>query len=132
MAGALTTNTALLCIGLGLVAGIFSATFGVGSGVIVVPALTLIAAIPQKEAQGLALVIMVPMALMGAYRYHINPDIHLDYKIAALVGITAIIGVNIGATLIGYVTNKQLQFGFSCFLFIVGIRMMIDSLSSTS
>lgn len=132
MAGAFTINTLLIYIGLGFAAGILSAGFGVGSGIILVPALTLIASIPQKEAQGLSLVIMVPMAIMGAYRYHLNPDIHLDFKIAAVVGITALIGVNLGATLIGFVSNKQLQFGFACLLFAVGIRMMISSLSSNS
>lgn len=117
-------NPFYLYILLGVFAGIFSATFGVGSGVIMIPVLTLLAGYTQKEAQGMALAVMVPMALMGALRYHWNPDIQIDWDRVLILAIAVIVGANIGATIAGLATNKQLQIGFSLFLIFVGLRML--------
>ncbi len=62
-------------LALGFVGGIFSGTFGVGSGIIFIPALVLILSLPQHSAQGTALAVMVPMALLGAFRYWKDPTI---------------------------------------------------------
>ena len=132
MAGEFSANMVFCYLGLGLVAGIVSATFGVGSGIIVVPALAIVAGLTQKEAQGIALVVMVPMALIGALRYHFNADIHLDYRIALIMAVTVVVGVNIGANIVGAVSNRQLQFGFACFLIIVAIRMVLTALKTTN
>ena len=53
---------------LGVVAGIISGMLGLGSGTLLIPALVFLFAFPQKSAQGTALVVMVPMALVGATR----------------------------------------------------------------
>ena len=58
---------------LGVFAGIVCGTLGLGSGIIVVPSLVLIFHFGQKSAQGMALCVMVPMALLGAFRYWRNP-----------------------------------------------------------
>ncbi len=125
-----TTNFVLFFLGLGLFAGIFSATFGVGSGIVVVPLLTLMASMPQKEAQGTALVVMIPMALMGAFRYYINPEIPLDWKVILLLSITCVIGANIGASIAGYLSNRTLQFGFSVVLLLAAARMFLTALKT--
>ena len=115
-------------LSLGLLAGVFSALFGVGAGIIVVPALSLLTAVSQKEAQGIALTVMIPMALMGAFRYHVNPNIHVDLKLALAISITAVIGANIGATLADRLSNKTLQFLFAFILIIVAVRMIYAAL----
>lgn len=123
-----TGTTITICILLGLTAGIFSAMFGVGSGIIVVPFLTLVMLLPQKDAQGVALCIMVPMSLVGAIRYHINPEIHIDWKLVALLGVMVIIGANIGATIAAKASNKALQIGFSILLVVIGFRILWTSI----
>ena len=120
-------NPMVVYLILGLVSGIFSAMFGVGGGIIMVPVLTILAALPQKEAQGISLCVMVPVALMGAIRYYMNPDIHIDFRIVLVMSVTVIVGANIGATVVGMVSNRALQFGFAILLFIMGIRMMWSS-----
>ena len=123
----LTTISIGMYLLLGLGAGIGSGLFGVGSGIVVIPALTLLASIPQKEAQGTALAIMVPMALMGAIRYHLNPEIHLDFKLILILMIAVVIGANVGATMAGRLSNRALQMGFACFLLIVAVKMLWSS-----
>jgi uncharacterized membrane protein YfcA len=54
---------------LGLVSGVFSSTFGVGSGILMIPALVMMFEFTQKSAQGICLAVMAPMALVGAIRY---------------------------------------------------------------
>jgi len=61
---------------IGLLGGTLSGALGVGSGILIIPALVLGLGIEQKVAQGICLAVMVPMALMGAYRYYVNPDIN--------------------------------------------------------
>lgn len=128
----MTILTIFFYIVLGLVTGIFGVTFGVGGGVIVVPALTFFVAMQQKDAQGTALAIMIPMAVMGVLRYYWNPEIHLDWRVIALLSIAVIIGANIGAEVVGRVSNKTLQLGFGCFVLLVGIRMIWQSFQTVS
>ncbi len=127
MTAELTTSTIAIYIILGVSAGTFSAMFGLGSGIIVVPVLTLIMLTPQKDAQGISLCIMVPMALMGAIRYHINPEIHIDWRLVALLSVMVIIGANIGASIAAKASNSALQFGFSLLLVFIGLRMLWNS-----
>ncbi len=121
-------TTIIFYIVLGVFSGMFSATFGVGGGIIVVPVLTIFAAMQQKDAQGTALVIMVPMALMGALRYHWNPDIHLDWRMIAILTFAVIIGANLGAEIVGRVSNKTLQMGFGILMLIVALRFIMQAL----
>ena len=93
----------------GLVCGIFSATFGVGSGIILIPALVLIFSLPQKSAQGICLAVMVPMALVGAVRYMLNPQIEVNLTIVAIVSVGAVVGAWIGAGIAGWVSAPILR-----------------------
>ncbi len=117
---------------LGIVAGIVSTTLGIGSGIVMVPALTILAAFPQKEAQGVALFVMIPMAIMGATRYYLNPEIHINFKAVILLSIAVIIGANIGAYLVDHLSNRSLKILFACLLLVAGIRMIWSALKSVS
>ncbi|MHC4511827.1 MAG: TSUP family transporter, partial [Planctomycetota bacterium] len=77
---------------LGICAGVISGTLGVGSGVIVVPVLVLLLGFEQKAAQGTALAVMVPMALLGAVRYWKNPEIEMNLVIILLFALGALAG----------------------------------------
>ena len=124
MSGDMTMATIVFYLVLGLIAGTFSATFGIGSGIMLIPVITLFAAIPQKDAQGIALAVMVPMALMGALRYHWNPEIHIDFRIVAILTVSVIIGANLGASIAGYLSNQKLQLGFGILLLVVASRFI--------
>jgi len=56
-------------LGAGLAMGVLSAMIGVGGGIILVPLLTLLLGLAQPEAQGLSLVVVVPVSLVGAFRH---------------------------------------------------------------
>ena len=109
----------------GLICGVFSATFGVGSGIIMIPVLVLVFSLPQKSAQGTCLAVMVPMALAGALRYQWNPEIHMDVKIIGLLSLGAVVGAVIGASLAGWLSGSVLRKLFAVIMIAVALRMLI-------
>ena len=112
---------------LGVCAGVVSGTLGVGSGVVVIPALVLLCNVEQKTAQGTALAVMVPMALLGAVRYWKNPGIEMNMAVILLIVLGAVGGVLAGTELAGRLPGQTLRKVFSVFLAIVAIRMFTAS-----
>jgi len=112
---------------LGVVAGIVSGMLGLGSGAVVVPALFLIFAFPQKSAQGTALALMVPMALLGAFRYWKNPQIEVSLAIVALLAVGAMPGVLVGTEFASRLPSHILRKFFAVFLAIIAVKMFTAS-----
>ena len=68
-----------LCIG--LAAGVLSGMFGIGGGIVIVPALVLLANFPTKTALGTSLgALLLPVGLLGAYAYWENGN--LDVRVS--------------------------------------------------
>ncbi len=108
----------------GLICGIFSATFGVGAGIIMIPALVILFSLPQKSAQGTCLAVMVPMALVGALRYKLNPQIELDIGVIGLLSIGAVAGAWIGAGIAGWLPASVLRKLFALVMIVAAIKML--------
>jgi len=108
---------------LGVAAGIVSGLLGVGSGIVVVPALVLLCSVDQKSAQGTALALMVPMALLGAWRYWSHPHIDVDGRIVGWLVCGALFGVLVGTALAARIPGQALRRIFACFLAVVAVRM---------
>ncbi len=111
-------------LGIGLASGVFSATFGVGSGVILIPSLVLFCHFEQKSAQGVCLAVMVPMALVGAIRYGSNPAITLDLRVAAVLACGAMVGAYIGADLASRASGVLLRRLFAVILAIAAVQLL--------
>jgi uncharacterized membrane protein YfcA len=79
----------------GLAMGILSALVGVGGGIVLVPILVFAMGLPQPVAQGLSLVVMVPVAAMGAIRGARAG--HTDWTAAACVGVAGAIASPLAA-----------------------------------
>ena len=77
--------------GIGAVAGLFSALFGVGGGIVIVPLLVILCGIAPKPATGTSLAAIGLTALFGAIAYGILGDVH--WGEAATVGLPAVAGV---------------------------------------
>jgi len=59
---------ALLIIALGICAGVLAGLFGVGGGVVFVPALTIVVGLSQLTAEATSLVAIIPVAVYGSWR----------------------------------------------------------------
>jgi len=109
---------------LGVIAGVISGCLGVGSGLVLIPAMVLLFSVPQKSAQGIALAVMVPMALVGAWRYIANPAIRVDMRLVALIVVGAVVGALIGSQLAAFLPAKALKKAFAAFLILVAGRIL--------
>jgi len=112
---------------LGICAGVISGTLGLGSGTVLVPMLVLVWSFEQKSAQGTALAVMVPMALVGALRYWKNPEIEMNAAIIALIVLGALAGVLVGTELASRLPSHTLRKVFAIFLAIVAVKMFTAS-----
>ena len=113
----------------GLAAGVLSSGLGVGSGIIVVPALVLLLACPQKSAQGMALALMVPMAALGVFQYLRTPGVVLQWGPIALLIAGAAVGVWLGARWMARIPDLWLQRAFAVFLLLVATRMLTSGIA---
>ncbi len=121
-----------LYIAAGIAAGIISSMFGVGAGILVVPVLAIGFAFGQKSAQGMALFIMVPMAIAGAIRYYLNPDIPINLPVCGMVAVGGVLGAIIGSKIVFNIPNIILKRMFACFIILVGINILVKSFSKPS
>src|SRR5215210_1412065 len=109
-----------LAIGLG--SGVLSGLFGIGGGVVIVPALLLIARMPATTATGTSLgALLLPVGALGAWTYYRNG--HLDVRASLWIALGLFFGAYIGARLAQTLTPVQLKRAFAVFLVLVAARM---------
>jgi uncharacterized membrane protein YfcA len=105
-------------VGIGLVAGLFSALFGVGGGIIAVPLLILLVHLPERVATATSLGAIGITALAGVTVYAIRGDVDIGY--AAVLGIPATLGALLGTSLQQRITTATLTYGFALLLVVIG------------
>lgn len=109
----------------GLAAGALSVLLGVGGGVIIVPALMYFAGMEIKLATGTSLAVIIPTALMGAIgRAQLG---QIDWRVAAIVSIGAIIGARLGTSLVEVAPAVVLKRGFAVLLLLTAVRMLLSA-----
>ena len=107
---------------IGIVAGFFSALFGVGGGILIVPLLIFLAAHQARTATATSLAAIGLIALAGTVAYAVRG--HVDVVAAAAVGLPAAAGALAGTTLQQRLANRTLTLLFAGFLALVGVRML--------
>jgi uncharacterized membrane protein YfcA len=113
----------LRLVAIGLVAGVFSALFGVGGGIIVVPLLVAVVGLSGRAATGTSLAAITLTAAAGATAYGLHGDVKVGA--AALVGLPAAFGAVAGVTLQQRLQTRTLMLGFALLLTAVGIRLLV-------
>jgi len=111
---------------LGIFAGVVSSSLGLGAGTVVVPGLVLFCHFGQKSAQGMALAVMVPMALVGVLQYR-QHGIEMDWPAIALIVCGALAGTLGGMELAARLPASVLRKTFALFLVLVAVKMFTAS-----
>ena len=105
--------TLLVVIGLG--AGVLAGMFGIGGGVVIVPALAYFARMSLPTAIGTSLgALLLPVGALGAWAYYRAG--HLNMRAALWVALGLFLGAWVGARLSQSVTDLTLRRLFAVFL----------------
>jgi hypothetical protein len=116
----------LVLLLIGLAAGVLSGLFGIGGGILIVPALVHFAKLPIKTATGTSLgALLLPVGLLGAISYYQHG--HLDVRASMLVAAGITVGAYLGARLSQNLEPMMLQRAFALFLVVVAVRMWIKA-----
>jgi len=116
--------TWLLVALIGLVAGVVSGLFGVGGAVVIVPALVLLAKLPQHTANGTSLAsLLLPVGLLGALEYYKRGQVNIAY--AAIIAAGLFVGALVGAQLAGGMSETTLRRAFGAFLLLVAGKLLL-------
>ena len=114
------TNLLFLAIGLG--AGVLAGIFGIGGGIIIVPALVLLAKFAPQQAAGTSLaVFLLPVGLLGALTYY--KEGHVRVVPALLIALGVFIGGYVGARISVGLSPLVLKRSFAVMLVAVAARM---------
>lgn len=117
-------STIILLIAIGATAGVLSGFFGIGGGIVVVPALIYICGFNQLSAQGTSLAIMLPpIGLLAFMEYYKQGNV--DLKAGIIICITMFLGAMFGAKFAHYFSPDVLKKAFGVLLLLVSIKMLI-------
>ena len=114
----------LIMLLIGIAAGILGALFGIGGGLFIVPALTLILGLTTKEAAAISLVSIVATSVGGTVFYLDNKVVNI--RLGLLLEISTVIGAIIGAVLSAYMDDWVVTLIFIIVLVISATRMLLN------
>ncbi len=106
----------------GLAAGVLSGLFGIGGGVVIVPALMLFLKMQPQMATGTSLgALLLPVGALGALTYYRAGN--LDMRASLFVAAGLFVGAFFGAHLANMASPMLLKRMFAVFLAGIAVRM---------
>jgi hypothetical protein len=106
---------------IGLLAGALGGLFGVGGGLIFVPAFVLLFDFGQVEAEATSLLAIIPVVVAGTWRQHLYGNVR--WRPALVIGLTAVAGVELGILTAKSLPEETLQRLFGLLLLAVAAQL---------
>jgi uncharacterized membrane protein YfcA len=110
-------------VAIGVVAGFFSALFGVGGGIVIVPPLLLFCGFDARVAAATSLAAIGITSLSGVTTYGIHGEVRLEY--AAVIGIPAAFGVVAASALQQRLRGRTLELLFAALLVASAVWLLL-------
>ncbi|MDO4241707.1 MAG: sulfite exporter TauE/SafE family protein [Microbacteriaceae bacterium] len=104
----------LVLLFIGMITGVFGGLFGLGGGVIMVPAMVLLLGYNQREAASTTPIAMLPAAASGLISYGLHGSVDWVAGLALALGV--FVGAQIGARLLHRLSLRVLETAFLVFL----------------
>ncbi len=111
----------LIMITIGFAAGFLGSTSGTGGGTLMVPGLILLLKQPYRQAVGISLAAMVPIAAVAAWRHATEGRFNLPMALTLAIG--GIFGAWIGVILLKYIPEVWVKRAFSILLIYTAARL---------
>ena len=118
-----TRSRTTIALAVGLGAGLLSGLFGVGGGILIVPAFVLLLKFDQRLANGTSLGAVLPISISGLITYWTLDNV--DWYMALWLAIGALGGAVVGTKWIHILPKKVLGYLFAAMLLITAIRLFI-------
>lgn len=115
-------NKVIFFLATGVVTGFLSGMMGIGGGAIMIPAMVIIAHMPQQLAQGTSLFTMVPAGFMGAYTHYRLGNVEKKILFGLIFGASS--GGYLGGTVANLLPEFFIKVLFSIVLMWMGIRFL--------
>lgn len=112
-----------LFVVIGIVGGIFAGLFGVGGGIVLVPALIYAAGFSQHKATGTSLAVLLPpIGLAATVEYWRHGNVYV--KAAAILAATMFAGSWLGAHAANRMKGPHLRLLFGLFVTVMGLYLV--------
>ncbi|MBK0419415.1 sulfite exporter TauE/SafE family protein [Leucobacter sp. CSA1] len=130
MSGAVRPGLLPLAL-LGAVTGLLSGVFGIGGGVVLVPALVALLRYEQRVAAGTSVAAILPAAAIGGAGYAVQGNV--DWIAALALAGGAVVGAQLGSYLLSRAPTALLRWMFMVFLaaVVVGLWFAIPQRDAT-
>jgi len=123
----MTIQSILLFCTIGVTAGLLSGVFGIGGGLIIIPALIYFAGFSQFEATGTSLAVLLPpIGIMASMEYYRRGFVNL--KAALIIALCLMLASWVGARFTRKINEMYIRIGFGGMLSLIGIFIVISSL----
>ncbi|PHR36960.1 MAG: permease [Fluviicola sp.] len=125
------SQTILILVVIGILAGVLSGFVGVGGGVIIVPALIYVLGMSQFDAQGTSLfVLLLPVGILAVYNYYKTDQI--NWKFGLIISIAFVVGGFFGSKLALKLSPSVVRIIFGAIMAIVSIKMITSGINTLS
>ncbi len=124
----MSVGAVALALLLGFAAGILAGLFGVGGGILFVPALVLFRDLSHLEAEATSLVAIVPVALVGVWRQRRYGNVRVGEGV--LLGLTALPAAAAGVAVAHSVSERALEVAFAGLLVLVAVQLLRRALAA--
>jgi uncharacterized membrane protein YfcA len=110
-----------LLIGVG--GGVVSGMFGIGGGLVIVPALIYWAGFTQHRATGTSLAVLLPpIGLMATIEYYRHGNV--DFRAALIIASAMLAGGWVGAFFANKISGPHLRLSFGVFICMMGFYLI--------
>ncbi len=109
----------------GVLAGFLAGLFGVGGGILIVPALVLVTKMDQRRAHGTSLAAVLPIAAASLVTYASHGNV--DWPVGLWLSVGAVVGAVIGTRLLHVLPERTLAVLFITMLVISAVRLFTAS-----
>jgi uncharacterized membrane protein YfcA len=109
-------------LAIGVITGLLSGLFGIGGGVVIVPALILVAGMKPEMAIGTSLAsLLLPVGALGAWHYYQHGYVEIRPALWIAIGLT--LGAFLGAHVALRLPVRDLQRVFAVFLAFIAVHL---------
>lgn len=118
------TSTVVFIL-IGITAGILSGMFGIGGGIVIVPALMYFCGFSQLKAQGTSLAVLLPPVGIFAFIQYYKKG-QVDIPAGIIIVLFLVIGSIFGAKIAQNLPSNVLKKGFGVLMILISLKLIFS------